>query len=151
MDRPGIDGLMRTLARAWSTGDARTAADCFTDDIVYVEPPDRQRYVGRDAVFELSGGDDPPAMSMTWHHLAFDPEQQIGFGEYTFRGRASTTGSWSCRFAGTGSPGGASTSTPTTRTGTGSSATAVSTASPLAYPGAFQGRRRGHHARTLRL
>jgi hypothetical protein len=87
MDRPGFDALMHGLARAWSTGDARTAADCFTDDIVYVEPPDRQRYVGRDAVFELSGGNEPAAMSMTWHHLAFDPEQQIGFGEYTFRGR----------------------------------------------------------------
>jgi hypothetical protein len=61
--------------------------DCFTDDIVYVEPADRQRYVGRSAVFELSGGDEPSAMSMTWHHLAFDPEAQIGFGEYTFRGR----------------------------------------------------------------
>jgi len=78
---------MWTLARAWSTGDAVTATDCFTDDVVYVEPPDRQRYVGRAALFELSGGDEPPPMSMTWHHLAFDPEQQIGFGEYTFQGR----------------------------------------------------------------
>ena len=87
MDRAGFAELMRTLAHAWSTGDARTAADCFTADVVYVEPPDRQRYVGRAEVFELSGGDDPPAMSMTWHHLVYDPEQRIGFGEYTFRGR----------------------------------------------------------------
>jgi len=78
---------MRSLAQAWTTGDARTAADCFTDDVVYVEPPDRQRYVGRAEVFELSGGHAPTAMSMTWHHLVFDPDQQIGFGEYTFRGR----------------------------------------------------------------
>lgn len=78
---------MWTIARSWSSGDARTAADCFAEDIVYMEPPDRQRYVGRPALYELSGGDDPSPMSMTWHHLVFDPEQQIGCGEYTFHGR----------------------------------------------------------------
>jgi len=78
---------MHTVARAWSTGDPTTAADCFTDDAIYVEPPDRQRYEGRDALHELSGGNDPEPMSMTWHHLAFDVVRQIGFGEYTFRGR----------------------------------------------------------------
>jgi SnoaL-like domain len=79
--------LMRTIERAWSTGDAAAAAACFTEDAVYVEPPDRQRYAGRDELFELSGGDDPPPMSMTWHHVVFDPAQQVGVGEYTFRGR----------------------------------------------------------------
>ena len=87
MDRAAFEALMWTVARGWSTGDARAAADCFTDDVVYVEPPDRQHHAGRDAVFELSGGDDPPPMSMAWHHLVFDPERQIGCGEYTFRGR----------------------------------------------------------------
>lgn len=87
MDQNGFAALMRNLAEAWSTGDAHRAADCFTEDVVYVEPPDRQRYTGRQAVFELSGGSNPAPMSMTWHHLAFDPEQQVGFGEYTFRGR----------------------------------------------------------------
>ena len=24
-------------------------------------------------------------MKMTWHHLAFDEESQVGFGEYTFQ------------------------------------------------------------------
>lgn len=78
---------MWTIAHSWRTGESRTAADCFAEDIVYVEPPDRQRYEGRPALYELSGGDDPSPMSMTWHHLVFDPEQQIGCGEYTFRGR----------------------------------------------------------------
>jgi ketosteroid isomerase-like protein len=87
VDRQGFATLLRTLAQAWGTGDAHTAAGCFTDDVVYVEPPDRQRYAGRSAVFALSGGDDPPPMSMTWHHVVFDPDQQIGFGEYSFRGR----------------------------------------------------------------
>jgi ketosteroid isomerase-like protein len=87
MDRHQFVSLMGTLAEAWSNGDSRTAADCFTADAVYVEPPDRQRYVGRAALYDLSGGDAPPAMTMTWHHLAFDEEGRVGFGEYTFQGR----------------------------------------------------------------
>jgi ketosteroid isomerase-like protein len=79
--------LMQRLATAWTTGDAATAADCFTVDAVYVEPPDRQRYAGRAELYELAGGDEPSPMSMTWHHLAFDADRQVGFGEYTFRGR----------------------------------------------------------------
>jgi ketosteroid isomerase-like protein len=90
MDRQSFEELMHTLARAWSTGDPDAAVNCFTEDVVYVEPPDRQRYVGRAAVYELSGGAEaigqPPSMSFTWHHLFFDPARQIGAGEYTYRG-----------------------------------------------------------------
>ena len=79
--------LMRTVAAGWNEGDAKKAADCYTDDAIYTEPPDRQVYVGRQALYEFFGGDkkpDPP-MKMTWHHLAFDEESQTGFGEYTFQ------------------------------------------------------------------
>ena len=31
-------------------------------------------------------------MQMTWHNLVFDPEQQIGAGEYTFRHKQQTHG-----------------------------------------------------------
>jgi ketosteroid isomerase-like protein len=79
--------LMRTVAAGWNEGDAKKAADCYTEDAIYTEPPDRQVYVGRQALYEFFGGDkkpDPP-MKMTWHHLAFDEESQTGFGEYTFQ------------------------------------------------------------------
>lgn len=82
-----FSALVTRLAAAWSDGRPTDAADCFTDDIVYVEPPDRQRYVGRDEIYELSGGDAPPAMTMALHHVAFDEDTQAGFVEYTFRGR----------------------------------------------------------------
>jgi len=80
--------LVQTVADGWNEGNARKAADCFTEDAIYIEPPDKQVYVGRKALFEFFGGDkkpDPP-MSMTWHHLAFDEDGQIGFGEYTYQG-----------------------------------------------------------------
>jgi hypothetical protein len=54
---------------------------------MYSEPPDQQLYVGREALFEFFGGSEGRSqpMQMTWHHLAFNPDSQIGFGEYTFR------------------------------------------------------------------
>jgi hypothetical protein len=79
--------LMRTVASGWNEGNAKKAADCYTEDALYTEPPDKQVYAGRKALYEFFGGDqkpDPP-MKMTWHHLAFDEESQTGFGEYTFQ------------------------------------------------------------------
>ncbi len=78
--------LMDTVALGWNQGDARKSADCFTDDAVYMDPPDRQVYHGRPALYEFFGGAKrpQPPMHMMWHHLAFDSSSQVGFGEYTF-------------------------------------------------------------------
>lgn len=78
--------VMETVSSGWNEGNARKAADCFSNDAVYMEPPDRQVYVGREALFDFFGGTkgtDKP-MRMIWHHLSFDPSTQVGFGEYTF-------------------------------------------------------------------
>jgi ketosteroid isomerase-like protein len=79
--------LMETVAAGWNEGDARKAADCFAEDALYLEPPDRQFYSGRPALYEFFGGatKPEPPMKMTWHQLAFDEESQVGFGEYTFQ------------------------------------------------------------------
>jgi ketosteroid isomerase-like protein len=84
MDHDAFVTLMQTIADAWNAGDTDRALACFTDDAVYMEPPDEQRYEGRDELFDFFGGDDPPAMYMEWHHLVVDGD--IGVGEYTFRG-----------------------------------------------------------------
>lgn len=78
--------VLNDLAEAWNQGDARRAADCFTADAVYTEPPDKQVYRGREELFRFFGGAQGRAgqMAMQWHHLAFDEETQIGFGEFTF-------------------------------------------------------------------
>jgi hypothetical protein len=82
-----FERLMHTVAHGWREGDAHKAADCFSADATYVEPPDKQLYHGRRELYEFFGGDagtDLP-MKMTWHHLAFNEEEQVGFGEYTFQ------------------------------------------------------------------
>jgi hypothetical protein len=79
--------LMQTVADGWNEGDARKSADCFSEDAIYVEPPDKQLYHSRLELYEFFGGDPGPErpMEMTWHHLAFNEEDQTGFGEYTFQ------------------------------------------------------------------
>lgn len=82
-----FEQLMQTVAQGWNEGSAHKAADCFSEDAIYVEPPDKQLYHGRAELYEFFGGDDGTdlPMKMTWHHLAFNEEEQIGFGEYTFQ------------------------------------------------------------------
>jgi len=82
-----FEELMQTVAEGWNEGNARKASDCFSEDAIYVEPPEKQLYRGRAELYEFFGGDagaDMP-MKMTWHHLAFHEEDQLGFGEYTFQ------------------------------------------------------------------
>lgn len=81
-----FEKLMQTVAEGWTEGDARKAADCFTEQAIYTEPPDKQIYKGRDALFKFFGGDEgrKEQMKMTWHHLVFDEKRQVGAGEFTF-------------------------------------------------------------------
>lgn len=81
-----FEELMRTVAGGWNEGNARKSADCFCEDAVYAEPPEKQLHRGRAELYEFFGGDagtDLP-MKMTWRHLAFNEAEQLGFGEYTF-------------------------------------------------------------------
>ena len=86
MTETEFERLMQTIADGWNEGNARKAADCFSEDAIYVEPPEKQLYQGREELYEFFGGSkgtDIP-MKMIWHHLAFKEAKQIGFGEYTF-------------------------------------------------------------------
>jgi len=78
--------LMVAVSSAWNQGSASSAVSCFTDDAVYMEPPDRRVYIGRKALIDFFGGTkrQEKPMQMLWHHLAFDTATQVGFGEYTF-------------------------------------------------------------------
>jgi nuclear transport factor 2 (NTF2) superfamily protein len=81
-----FEQLMQATADGWNNGNARKSAECFSEDAIYVEPPNKQLYHGREELYEFFGGDkgtDIP-MKMICHHLAFNEEEKIGFGEYTF-------------------------------------------------------------------
>ncbi|MFN8233982.1 MAG: nuclear transport factor 2 family protein [Actinomycetota bacterium] len=91
LDRAAFVAMMDDVADAWMRGDTDRALARFSDDARYVEPPDVQRYVGRDELRVYFGGDDPPPMSLAWHHLVFDEVEQVGAAEYTYRGQGSTS------------------------------------------------------------
>ena len=84
VDAAGFAELMETIARSWNEGDTSRALECFTNDVVYMEPPDEQLHRGHAELFEFFGGDTPPPMTLVWHHLAY--QDPIGVGEYTYRG-----------------------------------------------------------------
>jgi hypothetical protein len=69
INRERFASVMQTISEGWNRGDARLAASFFGG----------------------SKGRELP-MHMTWHHLVFDPVQQIGVGEYTFTYRMQTHG-----------------------------------------------------------
>lgn len=78
--------LLQRLADGWNQGNAAQAASCFAQDALYTEPPDKQYYAGRDALYQFFGGANGRAgeMNMVWHHIVFDETAQIGAGEFTF-------------------------------------------------------------------
>ena len=91
MNRDDFVELMEAIAESWIAGDTRRALELFTEDAVYMEPPDEQRYEGREELFEFFGGDDPPPMQLRWHHLVVDGD--VGPPNTRSAGTASTTAS----------------------------------------------------------
>src|SRR5258708_15758407 len=94
--------LMETVARGWSSNDARLSANCFTADALYSSRSNPRIRQGQNALFEFFGGTPgrPRPMHMEWHHLAFDEKAQIGFGENTVTYDVTTHGIVIVRIAG---------------------------------------------------
>jgi hypothetical protein len=86
LSQPKFEKLLKTVEEGWNEGNTRKAANCFTENAIYTEPPDKQKYIGRERLFQFFGGEAgrKSTMKMTWHNLVFDKQKQIGFGEFTF-------------------------------------------------------------------
>lgn len=81
--------VLERIADGWRTGRPEMAAACFTLDARYLEPPDRQHYVGREELAAFFGAGDPtvPRMEMRWRGIGYDAGTSTAYGEYTFRAR----------------------------------------------------------------
>lgn len=86
--------VLDSVAVAWNSARPELAVGCFTETAVYLEPPDRQLYRGRPALHDFFAASIQPARPdrMRWHMMAFDSARQVGFGEYTYRGRQNYHG-----------------------------------------------------------
>jgi uncharacterized protein (TIGR02246 family) len=83
MTRDGFEELIRRLADAWERLDAEAAAALFTDDAVYMQPPEEQLFVGREqlrAYFAPLEAGTYLRLDNVW----FDEERQRGAVEFTF-------------------------------------------------------------------
>lgn len=85
LNTEGFKALMRRLGEAWSTQDTELALSCFTEDAVYMEPPDVQLYVGH-AQLRPYFAALTPGTFMRFRALAFDEDEQTGAAEYVFGG-----------------------------------------------------------------
>jgi ketosteroid isomerase-like protein len=74
---------MDELAWAWSQQDTQAALACFTEDALYIEPPDVQFYQGHEQLRAYFGALKPGTF-MRFHQLWFDEAQQVGAGEFSF-------------------------------------------------------------------
>jgi len=61
--------LMQAIADGWNEGNAGKAADCFGEDAIYVEPPEKQLYHGRAELYEFFGGDNGTDIRMKMNRL----------------------------------------------------------------------------------
>lgn len=83
METAAFKELCERLAMAWSRQDTETALSCFTEDAVYMEPPDLQLFRGHEELRPYFAALTPGTV-MRFENLWFDEERQIGAGEYTF-------------------------------------------------------------------
>lgn len=79
-----FDELMQTIASGWNTKNPKIAVACFTNDAIYIEPPNKQLIRGHEELYQYFGGDLGVEMKLTWQNLFFNEEKQSGAGEYTF-------------------------------------------------------------------
>ncbi len=75
--------LMDNISQGWSTQNTDLALQSFSEDAIYMQPPNTQFYQGHDQLRpyfdELTS-----VHRMTFHNLWFNTETQTGVGEFTF-------------------------------------------------------------------
>jgi hypothetical protein len=85
--------LLQTVRTAWLEGNQERAIACFSAAAIFSAPPS-PGLLGRERIAEVFGGGphQEPPKRIEWHHLIFDPAQQIGAVEYTMQRRIPTHG-----------------------------------------------------------
>ena len=74
---------MNRLADGWSRQNTEQALSCFSEDAIYMEPPEIQFFEGHDQLRPYFAALKPGTF-MRFHNLWFDESRQVGAGEYSF-------------------------------------------------------------------
>lgn len=78
-----FEKLMHNIAAGWSTQNTDLALSSFSQDAIYMEPPNIQYYRGHQQLRPYFDELDS-RYKMTFHNLWFNKSAQTGVGEYTF-------------------------------------------------------------------
>ena len=84
MTRALFLAVLKRAAASWRAGDAAAAADCFAEDVEYLDPY-RFRFTRRADLLPFF---EPPTGGhhVIWHSILWDDEAQTGVVEYTYEG-----------------------------------------------------------------
>jgi hypothetical protein len=93
MSSAQFERLLQTVRDAWLEGNQEKVVGCFAAAAVFSIPPS-PGVVGRESLIQVfgSGHNVGPPKRIEWHHVVFDPVQQIGIVEYTIQRRVPTHG-----------------------------------------------------------
>lgn len=93
--------VLQAIQKAWLTGDAERAAGCFTTGAIFSLPPSFP-VIGRANLLQVFGANQKsvPPKNIEWHHLVFDPAQQVGAVEFSIQRRIPTHGVVFIKFSG---------------------------------------------------
>jgi Domain of unknown function (DUF4440) len=82
--RAQFHAVLERAAAGWHDGDAAAVADCFAEDVEYVDPY-RYHFTRRR---DLEPFFEPPARGhhVTWHTVTWDDDTETGVVEYTYEG-----------------------------------------------------------------
>lgn len=83
MTRAEFEALVQRLAEAWGALDGDGAAALFTDDAVYMQPPDEQLFIGGNQLRAYFAPLDPGTY-LRLDNVWFDEGTQRGAVEFTF-------------------------------------------------------------------
>jgi hypothetical protein len=84
MTRDEFRALLDRAAAGWARGDATAVADCFAEDVEYLDPYG-YRFTRRDDLLPFF--EPPPdGHHVTWHTVIWDEKAQAFAVEYTYEG-----------------------------------------------------------------
>ena len=85
--------LLQTVRDAWLAGQAERVAGCFAPGAIFSLPPS-PGVAGHESLLQVFGAGQKtePPKYIEWHHLVFDPAQQVGAVEFSMQRRIPSHG-----------------------------------------------------------
>jgi SnoaL-like domain len=85
MTRQDFTAMLQAMARGWTERNYEAVVQFFAEDVRYIDPV-RYRIASRAELLKFYENDEGYPQESLWHNIVFDEAQQMGAGEYSYRG-----------------------------------------------------------------